>query len=196
MTATTSPPRPDRLDRTDIARLVHAAAAGDTRSWNVLVREFSGMLRAVARSHRLSEPDTADVVQGTWLRLMEHVDDLTAPSQVGAWLATTARRECWRILGGARRSVPFGDDAPESESNEPLPEERLLTDDRNRALWRAFSRLRPMDQTLLRLLLADPRPAYEEISAALRLPIGSIGPTRRRALDRLRRELMLEGVIA
>jgi RNA polymerase sigma factor (sigma-70 family) len=176
--------------------VVHAAAAGDTRSWNVLVNEFNGMLQAVARSHRLSETDTADVIQRTWLLLLEHVDDLTAPSQVGAWLATTARRECWRILRGARRSVPFGEDAPEHESHEAAPGERLLTADRNKALWRAFSRLRPIDQTLLRLLVADPRPAYREISAALRLPIGSIGPTRGRALERLRRELELEGVIA
>jgi DNA-directed RNA polymerase specialized sigma24 family protein len=76
------------------------------------------------------------------------------------------------------------------------PGEELLAVERNQALWRGFRRLRASDQLLLRLLLADPRPAYDEISAALDMPIGSIGPTRARALERLRNELDSEGTLA
>jgi len=65
----------------------------------------------------------------------------------------------------------------------------LLLSERDAVLWRSFERLRPSDQALLRLLTADPRPSYDEISAALDMPIGSIGPTRQRALARLREQL-------
>jgi len=88
-----------------------------------------------------------------------------------------------------QRIVAFGDDGPEHESPEPPPGHALLIAERNDALRGAFSRLRAADQALLRLLTADPRPPYEEIAAALDMPIGSIGPTRQRALARLREQL-------
>ncbi len=149
------------------------------------------MIRAVARAHRLGDADVADVVQATWLRLLAHLDDLNDPSRLGAWLATTARRECLRVLRHNRRQVLYGEDAPELESTDSPAAERLLVRERNVALWTCFSRLRPTDQTLLRLLMVEPRRSYEDISAALDMPIGSIGPTRQRAIDRLRQELTL-----
>jgi RNA polymerase sigma factor (sigma-70 family) len=114
---------------------------------------------------------------------------------VGAWLATTARRECLRVIRESDRSVPYGGEAPELPSSDSPPGEALLISERDDALWRAFARLRLSDQALLRLLMADPRPPYEEIAAALDIPIGSIGPTRQRALARLRRELNMQGTL-
>ena len=64
-----------------------------------------------------------------------------------------------------------------------------MTAARDAELWRAFERLRPSDQQLLRMLFDEDAAGYREISAALELPVGSIGPTRARALRRLRREL-------
>ncbi len=191
MTAVLKPqPKPRapqaRLSGEQITDLVHAAATGDQRSWDRLVDEFGSMIWAIGRAHRLGDADAADVSQATWLALFENLRQLKDPARVGAWLATTARRECLRILRDSHRRIPFGDDAPELESHEPQPGDALLIRERDTALRRAFSRLRPADQALLRLLTADPRPAYEEISAALDMPIGSIGPTRQRALDRLR----------
>jgi RNA polymerase sigma factor (sigma-70 family) len=174
---------------------VKSAAAGNQLARERLFDEFGGVVRAVARAYRLSDADAADVAQVTWLRLLEHLDDLREPARVGAWLATTARRECLSVLRGARRHVPLGDDAPDHESPDSPLDDWLLTGERDRALWRSFARLRATDQALLRLLLADPAPAYEEISAALSMPIGSIGPTRARALERLRRELNSEGAL-
>jgi RNA polymerase sigma factor (sigma-70 family) len=194
MTATLKPwPTPQtaraRLSGERITNLVNAAGAGDPQAWNRLVKEFGGMLWAIARAHRLGDADAADVSQATWLALLENLWKLNDPTRVGAWLATTARRECLRILRGGERRVLFGDDAPEHESYEPQPGDELLITERDGALWRSFSRLRPSDQALLRLVTADPRPAYEEIAAALDIPIGSIGPTRQRALGRLREQL-------
>jgi RNA polymerase sigma factor (sigma-70 family) len=185
----------ERLSGEDVLQLIRSASAGDQRAWNELVQEFGGMIWAIARAHRLCDADAADVVQVTWLRLLEHVDDLSEPGRVGAWLATTARRECLRLLRAAKRHVALGEDTPDSESLDALPGDTLLIGERDQALWRSFARLRPSDQALLRLLTADPRPAYKEIAAALEMPIGSIGPTRARALQRLRVELAGQGTL-
>lgn len=191
-------PRPTRRRRSSeaVTKLVQDAASGDLRAWNALVDEFGGMLWAIARAHRLSDADAADVAQKTWLRLLLHLERLDDPAKAGAWLATTARRECLRVLRHAQRHVELVSEAPERESTDAAPGDALLTAERDAALWRAVGRLRPSDQALLRLLTADPPPAYEEISAALDMPIGSIGPTRARALERLRHELGSEGTLS
>ena len=178
------------------ARLVHAAAQGDQTAWDRLVERYSGLLWAVARAHRLGNADAADVVQMTWLRLFEHLPEIRNPDGVGAWLATTARRECLRTLRRSARCDPSeeiealaGEDPVEVDAS-------LLQAERAAWLWAAFERLPAGDQALLRLLAADPAPSYQEISAALEMPIGSIGPTRGRALERLRRELEATGTLA
>ncbi len=174
---------------TDAGPLVRAAACGDERSWNALVDRYSSLVWAIARNHRLSAADCDEVFQTTWLRLVEHAARLQEPAKVGGWLATTARHESLRLLRRSGRQIPMGDDLPEPDSGgAPAPGDDLLRDERDRSLWDAFSRLPERDQALLRLLTADPAPSYEEIGAALNMPVGSIGPTRARCLERLRRE--------
>jgi RNA polymerase sigma factor (sigma-70 family) len=188
-------PRPNtraghtRLPAERITALVTGAAAGDQDAWNCLVEEFGAMIWAVARAHRLNDADARDVSQATWLRLFEQLHKLRQPALVGAWLATTARRECLRILRENKRQVLDGDGATEHESPDIGPTEVVLRSERDLALKRSFDRLRASDRALLRLLMAEPAPSYEEISTALEMPIGSIGPTRQRALERLRQEL-------
>lgn len=172
----------------DVAGLVRCAVDGDQSAWNELIDRFSGLVWAIARRHRLSGADAADVFQTTWLRLVEHVEDLTDPERVGAWLATTARRECLRLLRVTGRQIPVGDELPEPVADAPGPDAELLRAQRDATLRQAFSRLRSSDQALLRMLMADPAPSYPEIAATLDMPIGSIGPTRGRCLERLRRE--------
>jgi RNA polymerase sigma factor (sigma-70 family) len=183
-----------RRDPATVARMASAAATGDERAWNALVDEFGGLVWAVVRAHRLSEADGADVAQATWLALVEHLADLRDAERVGAWLATTARRECLRVLRTARRQVPTAEDFPEPVEDVEVAGEMML-EQRDAALWRAFDRLPARDQALLRLLVADPQPSYQEISAALGMPVGSIGPTRARSLQRLRIELARDGVV-
>ena len=175
--------------------LVRAAATGCQASWNELVERYAGRVWAVARAHRLRAADAADVSQTTWLRLVEHLPRLTNPERVGAWLAITAQNECLRIIrrSGRERLDEAMTDVPAAAVE---LDHDLMIEERDAALWRAFSRLRPRDQALLRLLVEEPRPSYEEISAALDIPIGSIGPKRIRALDRLRREIAALGPLA
>lgn len=186
----------ERLSSGQLTTLVQAASAGDGRAWEGLVDEFNGMVWAIARAHRLHDADAADVAQSTWLRLLENLHTVQDPARVGAWLATTARRESLRVLRHGNRQVLFGDDAPDHASPDLPPCEELLLTERDGALWRGFASLRATDRSLLRLLMTDPRPSYEEISAALDMPIGSIGPTRQRALGRLRQELDRQGALS
>jgi RNA polymerase sigma factor (sigma-70 family) len=179
---------------TDVSALVRAAATGDEAAWSALVARFSKLLWVIARNHRLAADDAAEVVQTTWLRLAEHIDRLQDPAKLGGWLATTARREALRTLRCAGRQIPMGDDLPEPESPAPALDEELLRNERDRALWHAFSRLPERDQALLRLLISDPMPSYEEIGAAMGMPVGSIGPTRARALERLRAQLACQSL--
>jgi RNA polymerase sigma factor (sigma-70 family) len=173
-----------------VAALFRSAAAGDQEAWDGLVREFGGTIRGIARRYRLGEADAADVEQATWLRLLLHTHDVNDPSCLGAWLATTARRECLRVLHHSSRQILLGDELPEIEAPAAAVDDRLLTNERDAALWASFDNLVPADRTLLQLCIAEPRPSYREISAATGMPVGSIGPTRQRALGRLLDELI------
>jgi RNA polymerase sigma factor (sigma-70 family) len=175
----------------DLGELVAAALDGDEAAWGAVVDRFSGLVWSTARSYRLSNADAADVVQLTWLRLVEHLDRINDPERLGAWLATTARRESIRVLRLAGRQQ-LTDEIDQFE--EPAADGidlRLLTTERDSALWRAFSTLSERCQALLRMLVAATEPSYEEVSAALGMPIGAIGPTRMRCLTRLRGNLEL-----
>lgn len=172
-----------------LSSLLEAAAAGDQAAWGQLVDQFNGLLWAIARTHRLGHADAADVVQVTWMRLVEHLGRIRDPEHLGAWLATTARRECLRVLRMAGRAQPVEEppESPEPQEAESAPELAALAAERDALLRRAMGQLSPRCQRLLGVLMATHRPSYAEVSEALDLPIGSIGPTRGRCLDCLRR---------
>jgi RNA polymerase sigma factor (sigma-70 family) len=169
-----------------VTTLAQAALKGDQDAWDRLVDQFGGLVWAVARGHRLADAEAEDVFQVTWLRLVEHLASIRNLEGLGAWLATTARNECLRTIRRAGRQVPT-EDVGLAVADEALPiHAALLATERDRALWDAFTQISERCQTLLRLLMADPPPAYDAVGAALDMPIGSIGPTRARCLDRLR----------
>ena len=176
------------MEQTGLAELVRAASAGDQRAWEGLIGRFGGLVWSVARAHGLSRADAADVSQTAWLRLVEHLHRLRDPERVGTWLASTARHEALRTLRRARRQLPVGDDAELDRSGPPVdsPEARMLAAERSDILWRAFAALPPRCQTLLRVLMTDPPPSYQQVAVAMDMPIGSIGPTRGRCIARLR----------
>jgi RNA polymerase sigma factor (sigma-70 family) len=182
----------DPLSDVDVRDLVERVRAGDNGAWVALTDRYVNVLWSVARGMRLADADAADAMQTTWLRLVEALDTLREPARVGSWLATTMRRECLAILRRRSRVVAAAEgwDAIPADAD-PL-DAGLLRRERDAALWRAFRSLAPRCQALLRILMSDPPPAYVEVSAALDMPIGSIGPTRRRCLGALRR-IMLNG---
>jgi RNA polymerase sigma factor (sigma-70 family) len=181
-----------RLNEAQVAALLEEARDGSQEAWDELVDFFGGLIWAIARSHNLGAGDAADVAQVTWLRLVEHLDRLTEPERLAAWLATTTRRECLRVLraGHAHVLVPDDDDVFDPADREAKPVDAgLLAQEQRRTLAAAFRRIPNRCQVLLRLLTADPPLKYQEVSEVLGMPIGSIGPTRQRCLECLRQRL-------
>lgn len=175
------------MDQRTHGDLLVGARAGNQADWDELVARFTNLLWSVARSHRLSQEQAADVVQATWLKLVEHLDRIREPAALPGWLSTTARNECLRVIRRDRRSVAVEDDHLERvDPIAPDVDEGLLADERQRLVWDALARLGERCQQLLRLMMADPAPGYDVISETLDMPIGSIGPTRGRCLDKLR----------
>lgn len=176
------------MSATAVGEAVRRAAGGDPAAWDDLVDRFSGLVWSVARGHGLGPADAADVAQTTWLRLAESLPRLRDPERVGAWLVTTARRESLRVLKGCQRHIPAGVDVgfDRAGPDDTSPDARMLRRERESALWAAFGALPSLCRTLLRVLLSEPAPSYAEVSEALDMPIGSIGPRRARCLDRLR----------
>lgn len=174
--------------------LVRQARVGDSSAWDALVDRLGSRVWAVARAHRLAKADAEDVFQVTWMRLVTHIDGIREPELVGAWLASTARHESLRVLKRLGRQVPTGDeqDLDAADPLTPPPEARLVATERQVALWEAVAAMPGHCQRLLRMFLADPPPSYEEVTLALGMPQGSIGPTRRRCLEKLRR--LLSGI--
>jgi len=168
--------------------LVRAAAAGDSKAWDGLVSRYVALLWSIAFRHGLNESDAADVVQNTWLRLFEHIDDVREPARVGSWLATTAQREALRIVAQHKRMVPSDDEATFDGADRlqaPVDEQLLGRELADQAVA-ALEALPPTWRALVVALTQDPPLTYEEIVADLGVPIGSIGPTRGRSVRRLR----------
>jgi RNA polymerase sigma factor (sigma-70 family) len=176
------------LDAERIERIAAAAGRGDQSAWSALVARFRGRVLRVARSHGLNTHQADDVAQETWLRLYRNLGRVRDPLALGAWVDTTARRECLRALRGTRR---------EELTDEELGVERVAAEEvderfeeRRAALVGALANLPERQRVLMECLLAESEPSYADVAAALDIPIGSIGPTRGRCVEKLRVELL------
>jgi RNA polymerase sigma factor (sigma-70 family) len=177
-----------------VATLMARASDGDQWAWNALVARFERLVWATARAHRLATSDAADVCQTTWLRLVENLDRIRDPDRLGAWLVTTARRECLRMIRLRGRELTTDETTPFDRPDEDLVSTQVITRERDNALLRALSALDERCRMLLTLLSAVDPLSYDQIGAALEMPVGAIGPTRARCLDKLRRQPALRGL--
>ncbi len=183
------------IDTASVATLVESAGEGDQQAWRELVLRFGGMIASVGRRYGLSAADIGELQQTTWLRLVENLHRIEQPERVGGWLATTASRQSLQLLKRASRYTVGADqmlaNLPDDHTFEvdalPAGEER-------KALLRGWNRLKPRCQELLTLLISDDAVGYKELSQLLDMPIGSIGPTRARCLEHLRRLIAEEGI--
>ena len=170
-----------------LVRLVGSARAGDSAAWDELFECYVALLWSIAYRHGLHESDAGDVVQNTWLRLVEHIGDIREPARLGSWLATTAQREALRCVAQNARVVPSADEAAFDGPDRLLPDvdERLLAEELAGVAYAALGTLPPAWRLLVEKLTQDPAPDYETISADLQMPVGSIGPTRGRSMRRM-----------
>ena len=172
----------------DLPELVAAAVSGNRAAWNSLVERFEPLVTSVIRRFRLNESDADDVRQNTWLRLVEHLKDLREPRALPGWIATTTRNEALRVLSARRRVEPVDPhvDARLDTFNKQELVANLLLAERRKAVHGGLAKLQAAQRDLLMLLFADPEVSYRQISRRLGMPIGSIGPTRARCLQKLK----------
>ncbi|CAN5920334.1 sigma-70 family RNA polymerase sigma factor [soil metagenome] len=171
----------------DVEQLLRMAGDGDRSAWNELVDRYARLVWSVARSFGLDDATAADVSQTVWLRLVEHCDRIRDPARLAGWLGTTTRREALRVLRGRRRLQPSELVDNAADRTAPQPDELLIEEETTRTVFTAFGALSEHCQQLLRLLCAEPRLDYATVAELIGRPIGSLGPTRARCLDRLRR---------
>jgi RNA polymerase sigma factor (sigma-70 family) len=173
-----------------VAELVTRARNGDNQAWDAIVERYAPLIWSICRRHRLGDADAQDVGQRVWLQLVDQLDRLRDPAALPGWLATTSRRECRRVLRALRGpgSASCGLDAEIlADDRAEMAEQELLAAERHAALREALGHLPRNCQRLVALLIEDPPVPYAVISARLGIPVGSIGPSRARCLDKLRR---------
>ncbi len=168
--------------------------AGDPSALDELVKVMSPVLWHVVRATGLGREQSEDVVQTAWLALVRNAQSVGDPQAVARWLCTTARREAWRVSKSSGRTTAVEDDALEWHlPHEDSPEAAVVLTDEQARLWESLGSLPERCQKLLRIVAMEPRPDYARIAGELKMPIGSIGPTRGRCLDKLRHELERTG---
>ncbi|MGB8383750.1 MAG: sigma-70 family RNA polymerase sigma factor [Dermatophilaceae bacterium] len=172
-----------------------AYQAGERERMGDLVDLLTPILWHTARSQRLDHAAAEDAVQLAWMRLVEHADAIHDPRAVLSWLITTVRREAWRLTRRERRltvtdELPEADDDGAPAALDPALA-AVLNDDQAR-LWQHVSGLPERCRALLRVVAFVDRPDYAEVSQALGMPVGSIGPTRGRCLAKLRAALLAD----
>ena len=164
-----------------------AARGGDHSAWTTLVGRFDTMLRRIAGSYRLASADVDDVVQATWLDLLQQIERLREPAAIAGWLATATRHKALRLLRAGVREHLTDDPAEVDRPDLHGPEASVLASERRAALTRALATLPHRHRRLMTLLLVQPALDYEQVGALLAMPVGSIGPIRARSLARLAR---------
>jgi RNA polymerase sigma factor (sigma-70 family) len=177
-------------DDSVVIDLVVGAREGDVQAWDALVERYAPLIWSICRKYRLADADADDVAQSVWLHLVNHLGKIREPAALAGWLATTARREAGRLVRAARgpHAAVYALDAETmADERSDTAEQEVLAAERHAALREAYTHLPTECQRLVAMLTADPPVPYAEISTRLAMPVGSIGPTRSRCLDRMRR---------
>lgn len=177
------------------ADLLLGVSKGDSTSWNEILRRYGALVSATVRSFRLQDADARDAVQMTWLRLAENAHRVQFPDRLAGWLATTARRECLRIMRQAKTGAKLIDvETVIVADSSAGPEQYVIGADTARIVWTLVDELSPRQRTLLRTLFTDQTVRYAEVARVAGIPPGAIGPTRARALRQLRDKLDAYGL--
>ena len=181
----------------DLERLVERCRQGDADAWTHLVSRFQAMVFAIPRRHGLGMDDANDVFQTTFHTLYRNLDRIDSALGLPRWLSLTAARESLRvkrISGRYASTEDFGMSLDELVASEEATAEReAVTAAESESLHRAVSDLAPRCRELISLLYLQGDVPYADVADQMRMPVGSIGPTRARCLEKLRRLLGRDG---
>jgi RNA polymerase sigma factor (sigma-70 family) len=180
--------------------LVLACRAGDAVAWETLIARYQRLVFSIPRRAGLDAELAAEVFQQVFTILLERLDQIEQPMYIGAWLATTARREARRVRWRERSSsLVLGADEHNDDILDTalLPDEVLLRLEEQHKIRTVVATLDDRCRTLLTLLFYQPEPPpYADIAVTIGATEGSVGPTRARCLQKLRRLLDASGFFA
>ncbi len=179
-------PVPVTSAATDVEQLVSRARAGLPDAMNELVRRFSPLVKGVVRRCGVYGAEAEDIEQETWLRMTTNLARVREPAALPRWLAVTATRQCFTLFAKRRRvqlRSDFDEEPLAASGRSSDPADDVCHADEVVRLNQAIADLSSRDQALVRLMLSAA--SYREISAAIAMPVGSIGPTRERVLRKL-----------
>jgi RNA polymerase sigma factor (sigma-70 family) len=181
--------RADRPDRAELTLLVAAASHGDRDAFNRLVTLYRTLVTQVARRYVSRNADVDDVVQEVWIKLWEHLDTIERPEALPGWLRRVTTNVAFRLHSRSARLV-VGDvgEVPSLDLTDEVGVHHTILIDVQGAVGQALGRLKDSDRQLVELLMVEDRPDYRAVSRQINRPVGSIGPTRQRIFERLRRD--------
>ena len=170
--------------------LIRACRSGDAGAWERLLDKYERLVFSISLNYGLTTDDAADVTQITFTILLQNLDTLPDETRLSPWLATVARRHTWRLLAQNRREAVNPDE--DLAGNEALGGIVDNHERRELAEW-LYQGLSLLDERCRHLLLAlyfdAEQPSYAEVADHMKMPIGSIGPTRARCLEQMKQSL-------
>lgn len=170
--------------------------AGSSPAWTALVRRYEKLVYTVASRAGLSYADVGDCFQTTWLQLYQARKRIQEPDRLSAWLVTTAKREALKLRRKAQRFSPI-EDSPDPIDSGELPDEELERVQLQHELETGLGQLdKRCNQLLQALFFAPEKRTYEEIAKSLGVSSNTLGPARKRCLERLKKILEQAGFAA
>ncbi len=173
--------------------LLRLCRNGDAGAWERLADRYERLVFSIPLNYGLSREDAADVAQLTFTILIQTLDTPTEIQRLGPWLATVARRHTWRLMDrGRREGTGEREDLAESaklvgKGDAGSVERWELTEWLHDGLSKVSE---PCRELLQALYFDEEGSSYAEVAARLGRPVGSIGPTRARCLESLRRVMI------
>jgi RNA polymerase sigma factor (sigma-70 family) len=189
----------NNLSQIDDRTLVAGCLKGDHAAWEALIKRYQRLIYSIPIKARLSQEDASDIFQSVCLKLYEKLNTIRDGERISSWLITTTSRECWRIAARNRRdAIPSGSDDENSSNLIEIPATGLLADEEREVLERqhqvrqAVEALPDRCRELISMLFYNESElSYVDIAGRMKMPVPSIGPTRARCLEKLRK--LLEG---
>ena len=192
-----------RLDNTATdEELLKACLRGEQAAWDALIDRYAALVYSIPLKFGFGEADAGDVFQSVCMTLLEKLGTIRAPRGLAAWIITTTSRQCIALARQQQRerarrasSDVLQEGAAEPPDPELLPEEELVALERQHAVKTAVSQLQSPCRQLIEALFTDAaeRQSYDQVARSLSIAPNSLGPTRARCLEKLRRLLQASG---
>ncbi len=186
----------------DDRKIIEACLKGNASAWEALIVRYQRLIYSIPLKSRLSQDDAADIFQAVCMKLYEKLENLRDHEKLSAWIITTTTRESWRLLARQKREVSIDETDSEDDrepldllvSDAPLADEQRMQLEQQQSVRQAISALPDRCKNLVTLLFyKKDELSYTEIAKSMNMPVASIGPTRARCLEKLKK--LLQGKI-